>query len=425
VDTLRADHLGLYGYERPTSPNIDRFFGDGAIFERAYSTDANTSPSVISILTGQLPQDHRVRLFYQHVPEATELLPSLLPEVYQTAAFVSNVVLTREALGIAGRFDHYDDFVGEESGVHNVYERRASRTTNAALAWLASERDLGRPLFLWIHYIDPHGPYGPPKEWTRKFSSQYPEPATATPPQPLIPHSSTADGPAWVARYDDEIAYTDAAIERFLDGYARLAPIDRALVILTADHGEAMMEHAIWFTHGYSVYDEAVRVPLLMKGPGVDRGRRAGLVSGIDIVPTVLEAVGVQIPAHLGGFDLRRRDAVPSTRVVFTEATWLKAQWRAAIQATGKWMLRVTPDAPEPTAHIYYDLEKDPRELAGGEWVQPNDASAALLDLVRSDPDPGGIPTEYRKGMRPSAPKVAPGVSDHAMEKLRALGYVE
>ena len=106
VDTLRPDHLGIYGYARATSPNLDRWFADGAIFERAYATEANTPPSVVSILTGLLPQEHRVRLFYQLLPQETRLVSELLPPAYQTAAFVSNIVLTDEALGAAGRFDH-------------------------------------------------------------------------------------------------------------------------------------------------------------------------------------------------------------------------------------------------------------------------------------------------------------------------------
>ena len=115
VDTLRAQQLGIYGYGRATTPRIDRFFADGIIYLRAYSTTASTSPSVISLLTGRLPQEHRVRLLYQLVPEDMRLITDFLPFEYQTAAFISNVVLSGEAMGIANRFDHYDDFVDEES----------------------------------------------------------------------------------------------------------------------------------------------------------------------------------------------------------------------------------------------------------------------------------------------------------------------
>ena len=146
VDTLRPDHLGLYGYERATSPNIDRHFANAAIFERAYATSANTSPSVISILTGQLPHDHGVRKFYQLLSDDVQLVTDLLPDAYQTAAFVSNIVLTDEAMGIARYFDHYDDHVDERESTRKIFERSAQRTTDAALLWIAEHRDPERPL---------------------------------------------------------------------------------------------------------------------------------------------------------------------------------------------------------------------------------------------------------------------------------------
>jgi arylsulfatase len=173
IDTLRADRIGLLGdYARDTSPRIDDLFADGIVYEHSYSTEASTSPSMVSVLSGLLPQDHRVRLFYQLVPEETKILPDLLPENYQTAAFVSNMVLTDEAVGWGDRFDHFDDFVDQREPLRPVWERDADRTTTAVLDWLATHRDPDRPLFLWVHYIDPHGPYAPPTDWGLRFKSE-------------------------------------------------------------------------------------------------------------------------------------------------------------------------------------------------------------------------------------------------------------
>ena len=169
VDTLRPDHLGVYGYARDTTPNLDAFFASGRVYPRAYSTSASTAPSVVSLLTGRLPQEHRVRLLYQLVPDEVELLTDRLPENYQTAAFVSSIVLSEEAIGMADRFDHYDDFVDEQESSREIWERSAARTTEAALAWLRDVRDPDRPVFLWVHYIDPHAPYRPPSEWEKRF----------------------------------------------------------------------------------------------------------------------------------------------------------------------------------------------------------------------------------------------------------------
>ena len=152
IDTLRADHMGIYGYRRPTTPRIDAWFEGGQVFEAAYSTEANTSPSVVSFLTGLLPQSHGVRLLYQKIPPGVITIADLLREAgYQTAAVVSNLVLTAEAIGLDERFDHYDDFVDEEEPRRKIYERRASRTSDAAIAWLSGSRDRGRPSFLWVH----------------------------------------------------------------------------------------------------------------------------------------------------------------------------------------------------------------------------------------------------------------------------------
>jgi len=177
VDTLRADHLGMYGYSRDTSPNIDRWFADSRVYQRAYATEAATAPSVASILTGRLPQHHRVRLFYQLLGREIPALPDILAGAgYQTAAVVSNLVLTDEAMGMASRFDSYDDFVDEPEPSREVWERNARRTSDAAIGWLDDQRDPARPSFLWVHYMDPHGPYQAPEDRSTNFEHDRPLP---------------------------------------------------------------------------------------------------------------------------------------------------------------------------------------------------------------------------------------------------------
>ncbi len=208
VDTLRADHLGIYGYERPTSPAIDRWFEDARIYESAYSTEANTSPSVVSILTGLPPQRHGVRFFFQKLSPEIRILPDYLRDHgYLTAAVVSNMVLTDEALGLADRFDHYDDFVDEASPGWKVYERRASRTTDAALAWLVERQPADHRHLLWVHYIDPHGPYAPPPDAPVDFTHD--EPLRIDLKKLQRGHLVIGvgdDGREYLDRYDEEIA---------------------------------------------------------------------------------------------------------------------------------------------------------------------------------------------------------------------------
>lgn len=424
VDTLRADHVGIDGYARATTPNIDRFFRKGEIFTNSYSAASNTSPSVISILSGEIPQVHGVRLLYQLLSPKVKILPDELPEVYQTAAVVSNIVLTNEALGIANRFDHYDDFVNEREPYRNIYERRASRTTDAALRWLKKDADPKRPLFLWVHYIDPHGPYKTPPDWKKTFHH-----AKARPIDPRrVPRferfPGVTDGNTYVDDYDEEIAYTDAQVGRLLAGYAALRPIDKTLVIFTADHGESMMEHERWFTHGYEVYQEIDRVPLLLRGPGVEPGRCKLPVQGIDIAPTVLRFAGARIPSTISQVDLRSRRGLGPNRMLFLEATQGTFQWRGVVRNGKKWTLAVRGDRRIVAARMY-NLRTDPHELRPFRYQEDGAAARDLVRLVKTDPDPAGIPPKFRKGMMLNAPKVAPRVPKTMLSKLRALGYVE
>ncbi len=424
VDTLRADHLSPYGYGRDTTPNLARRFRDGSVYLRAYSTESSTSPSVVSMLTGRLPQDHRVRMLYQLMPDEIDLVTNHLPREYQKAAFVSNIVLTDEALGIAHRFDHYDDLVDEREPRRQIYERNARRTSDAVLAWLDQGYDPRRPLFLWVHYIDPHGPYQPPSDSTFSFQSEQPAPINNLKVPNYTRVDGISDGNFYVDRYDEEIAYADAQIERVLAAYAQRRPFEDTLVVFTADHGESMMEHSKWFTHSYHVHDELVRVPLLLTGPGVPRARPDALASCIDVAPTILRFLGVEVPPTMPGFDLRRPAAIPAERIVYSEAGQLKHQWRTAIRGDDKWVVLVEGGTRKPVHGYYHDLAADPGELVPRPWrIKP--PPVELLKLVQDDPDPGGIPLDAKAGIQIDAPKVdGRNVSPQAMAHLRALGYV-
>ncbi len=425
VDTLRADRVGLLGSKRPTTPFLDGFFAEGRIYERAYATSASTSPSVVSFLSGLLPQEHGVRLFFQLLPEELKLVSDLLPPAYERAAFVSNMVLTDEATGLAARFDHYDDLVDQvesTAGERNVYERDASRTTDAALAWLAGRREPGRPLFLWVHYIDPHGPYRVPDEASVRFSHREPVPIDPERVPEYQREAGVRDGAYYVDRYDEEVAWTDAQIRRLVEGYADRADVDRALVIFTADHGESMMEHRGWFTHGYQVWEEIMRVPLLLRGPGVERGRSAVPALGTDVAPTLLHAAGVPIPRDMEDVDLRSGRGAAADRMLALEATNALGQWRAGVRGGRKAVIRIRADASRERSYVL-DLESDPLELSPRAASSDDPLVAELDRLIAADPDPAGVPADARAGMKLSAPKVARDVDVDTLRRLEALGY--
>ena len=440
IDTLRADHMGIYGYSRPTTPHIDSWFEEGQIYDAAYSTEASTPPSVVSFLTGMLPQEHGVRLFYQKIPPDVVTVADLLCSAgYQTAAVVSNIVLTAEAIGLDTRFDHYDDFVDETEPYREMYERRASRTTDAALVWLSSWRDPSRPNFLWVHYIDPHGPYHPPPDRPTDFTNAQPIPIDIERVPEYEREPGVNDGAEYIDLYDEEIAYMDREVGRLLDAYEQLGLAENSLVLFTADHGESMMEHELWFTHGYHVYEEILRVPLLVRGLGVQPGRIPHPVSLADVAPTLLQAAGLQLPPGLYG---QRLSETGPQREIFAEAG-SSPQWRSMWRGKEKWMVQVNrsnhlldkamsslPGLEKlvrrvEVEHRYYDLDEDPKELRPRPWPA-SDQARSLVKLVHSDPDPAGIPSPTRvsRGHKLEAPKVPSGLDKRTLERLRSLGYV-
>ena len=422
VDTLRPDHLSLYGYHRPTTPALDSFFSRAEIYERAYSAEANTSPSVITMLSGLYPSRHHLRLLYQRIdPEVHLLSDHLSAAGFQTAAVVSNLVLTAEAIGLSTRFEHYDDFVDEREQRRSVHERRASRTTDAAVRWLLNERDPGRPHFLWVHYNDPHGPYTPPSSETPlDFQHGSSAPFDAEKVLPYQRLEGVEDGNEYVDRYDEEIAYTDREIGRLLRVYRKYGLDEDAVVIFTADHGETMLEHELWFNHGFHVWESIMRVPLAIRRPERGAGRLATPVSLVDLMPTVLSEVGLSVPSGLDGKPMAER--TPQDALSFEASGWGPQQHRAMLVDHRKWFYTIDLEGRR-RARWYLDVGSDPLELTPKPWVE--DPRTTQLDAWwREDPDPAGRPRELLEGMRLRVPKVAPGRTEEQLEALRTLGYV-
>lgn len=404
VDTLRSDHLSLYGYGRRTTPHVDQFFADAAIFERSYSAAGYTPPSVVSILSGTMPSAHQVRSYGRHVGDAIRLLPELLPDAYQSAAFVSSTAMTNQSLGLGGRFDHFDDQLQERlSGP--AFQRVARPTTDAVLQWLRTGRDPKRPTFLFVHYIDPHSPYRPPQGWRRRFEG-------TEPPRPRLVDSIVEVGESYAAQnineYDEEIVYLDIEIGHLLMGLRGVLDLDDMLIILTADHGETMRDGPVWFAH-IGVYEPVLRVPLLVRGPGIAPGRRPGPVSGIDIAPTVLAFAGVERPRDLPGLDLSTRDP-DSERMIFSEGT---GGTRAVIHGMQKWTLHITPQKEITELHRF-DLAVDPAAIHPLAWADPPGEAARLLLAAARQEVKGGAGDEG---------KIEPHLDPAQREQLRQLGY--
>jgi arylsulfatase len=438
IDTLRADHLGCYGYPRPTSPRIDRLAAEGIVFDRAFTSLPRTTQSIASIMTGRYPKGHGARGLFSALPAANLTLAEILKEQgYATGAVVSNLFL-RPGKGFEQGFDRY----------HNPPSRwdgdSAAEVTAAALTWL-EEVPAGRPFFLWVHYLDPHWTYEPSAPYDRAFDPGFDQPFTLfedlrsgrlTKGQIIF---GTVLGRREiehvVSLYDGGIAHTDAFVGLLLDHVARRAGGSPLLRVLTADHGESLGEHGYHFAHGEYLYQPELRVPLLVSLPGriAAGARAAALVQNVDIAPTILALLGIE---RLQGGDGRpilqgagghgAAAPYPGREVAFAESDFQlihaenrryhipgpDGRWSAAFDARHK-LIQI----PRPRGPLleFYDLEEDPGETRNLEGTGRHaEARARLMrELLRF--------ADYEAG--PGGEGPAP-LDEEDRERLKSLGYI-
>jgi len=336
VDTLRADALGCYGYERPTSPNIDRLAESGALFLQARAQSPWTLPSVATILTGLYPRQHgavRVgRDFYPLASAARTLAEILRDEGFTTGAFV-NTQFGYAPFQIGQGFDTYS----VEKGARNSGIRDASATAALAASWI--DEHANEDFLLLVHFFDPHLKYEAPEEYRRRFvrdpsyNGEYTEAWGDEEELDAVLEGDIRPGRADRNHlrdlYDAEVAYTDAAVGVILHQLGDSGIRNETLVVFTADHGEEFWEHG-GFEHGHAFYDEVIRVPLIISRPGrLPAGATAeASVGHIDVFPTVLEAVGATVPGNLPGRSLLRPDdSALDERILISEAPL----WGAAL----------------------------------------------------------------------------------------------
>jgi arylsulfatase A-like enzyme len=355
VDTLRADHTGVYGYSRNTTPELDAFAKDAVVFEAAVAHASWTKPSVASILTSRLPGQHRaVQLRDALDPSQLTVAARLDARGFATGAAVANSVI----YGAESAFDPgFDVF----AGLHGDDDTRsklvgADVVVDEALTFLRSRR--GLPTFLYVHTMDPHVPYAPPAPFDRMFE---PHPLPGHPARdPRTDYKEPLDRERMVAQYDGDIAFGDLEFGRFLRELRALGLYEDALVVFLADHGEEFLDHGGWL-HGRTLFDELVRIPLVVKFPG-RRGagtRVARQVQGVDVLPTVLEAVGAPLPGDLAGRPLQRAlEAGDPSRPALAEISHRGFVAHGVRTEDEKYIRRFSPDDDE----LLFDLRKDPRE---------------------------------------------------------------
>jgi arylsulfatase A-like enzyme/Flp pilus assembly protein TadD len=381
IDTLRADRLPAYGYEKVRTPNIDALAAQGVLFERAYAHAPQTLPAHASLLSGQLPFEHGVRdnVGFTLKPGHWSLQSALRSRGWATAAFVSAYVL-RAQTGLGEGFDTYDSELSAESGELSIgqVQRSGEATVAAADAWLA-RRDPQTPFFLFLHIYEPHKPYAPP------------------------PRFAAYDA------YDGEVAYADEIVGRFFDRLRALGLYDRATIVLLSDHGEGLGDHGEQ-EHGLFLYQETTRIPLIVKRPGGAARRVSAPVQQIDVAPTILDLVGAPNRPEARGRSLKLlldgTGTVPETGI-YAEALYSRYHfgWSELYSLTDARYRLIRAPRDE-----LFDLERDPREAASVavERPQVRQAMRAALDTL----------------IKTSTIEPAAAVSEEDKQRLAALGYI-
>ena len=409
VDTLRADALGSFGDSAGATPALDALAARGVRFANAVASSPWTGPSVASIVTGLYPDQLGMRELHDPLPAAADNLASLLGGAgYRTAAVVSNAICGPDY----GHDRGYEQFQYEPYKRADADGRRfphftADRVTDRALE-LWNARDAHRPLFLHVHYTDPHEPYLAPEEYARPRGVR-PEPSHL---DYVLERGYLKADPApefvdWMRRaYRAEVAFLDAQLGRLLEAVG-----EEAIVLVVSDHGEEFAEHG-GFLHGHMLYEELLHVPMLLAGPGVPEGIVAeSLVSHVDVLPTLLGLVGVSPPGSTAGENLAPAWAggLPKRRVLSFLLT--DGRRRVAVRR-GAWKYVRFPGEREP---ILYNVELDAeesrnfltaRERVGDglrDFLERRDAALTVIE--------GGEATASGEASR--------------VEALRAIGYVE
>ena len=293
VDTLRADHLGMYGYERPTSPHLDALAAQSLVFEDCVCEVPLTSPSFGSMLSSRFPRSTATPRNGLPMPVSVPLVTERFQAAgYQTICIQSNWTLKRDLSGLDRGFEQYDDGMNTKRWGVLKSERYADEVTRRAIAALG-KRDAARPLFCWLHYSDPHAPY--------RFHDRF---------HPWgVPLRKLDEVAQTRARYDSEVAYTDHQIQQVLE----ILPKENAFILFVADHGESLHEHD-YVGHGRRVYQPGVRIPLFVHGPGIEPGRTVRPARAGDIGPTLLALAGLEPLPGMDGIDLLNGEA-PGHRV--------------------------------------------------------------------------------------------------------------
>lgn len=416
VDTLRADHLGCYGYEKDISPNIDRLARENVLFSRAQANAPWTRPSIATLFTGLHPLVHGVNTKMDTLPEeVTTLAETLAASGYRTGAVVGNANVV-EPLGFAQGFEFFEFLINVAPGRQLA---SAADVHATALDWLTEDSE--RPFFLYLHTIDPHAPYFPPPQvadvlapgldvervGSIRFLDQIKR-------DPALLEKHLGD---IVALYDAEIAYLDGEFGKFRAELENRGQYSNTLLVLLSDHGEEFFDHGDWL-HGKTLYGEMLNTPLILKMPDGEAGQRVvrHLVRHTDILPTILDRLGLSSHGVSQGRSLLPLLADAPTPQKDRAVAFLDLNSTATSVIDGHWKLIQARDEHGEFFPELYDLTRDP--------VEKNNLAGRHLLRAR-------YMSSVRRRIESQTTRLDPGVADDShlenpdiRENLEALGYL-
>lgn len=409
IDTLRRDHVSLHGYRRRTTPSLALFATTAAVFDDAISTSSWTLPSHASMFTSSYPSRHGAVSYQTSANPDMPSLPAILREQgFYTAGFVSHIYLSSR-YGMDRGFDRHQLFD----------ESRAEQIIDEAIGFLQARGD--RDYFLFVHLYDPHWHYDPPAPFDRQFDPDYSgdingiwwdfkEQTRQTLSDEDLSHIE--------ALYDGEIAYTDRHVGRLFREMKRLRLFDKSLIVVTSDHGEEFLDHEGW-EHQKTLYEEQLRIPMMVKLAEQDRGSRIEVpVSLIDVAPTILETLSIPRPASFQGESLRSvvlNQSRPGPRELWAETEHtLDGSHLVSLRrgATGRKIIFY--DRQGELFPTFYDLGTDPGELAAVDVG--HEETLAAVERLRLF-----LAEMNEPGVEPSPVEL----SDEELERLRSLGYIQ
>ena len=383
IDTIRPDRISCYSPKYLKTPHVDALAAKGVLFERAIAHNPLTLPSHVNIFLGTTPLHHAVHENLKSIlaEDFLTLTEHLKEKGYSTGAFIGAFTLDSR-FGLSQGFDVYDESYPSKapSGLTSYQERNAGQVIQSALSWLEKQNS---PWFSFIHLWDPHAPYSPPEPFNEKFKND---------------------------PYSGEVAYVDSELGKLFDYLKRNELMEKTLIVLTGDHGEALGDHGET-THGYFAYNSTLWIPLIIAGPRIKTTQVDEYVSHIDIFPTVCDILGIEKPSFLQGISLLplMEGKKIGKRAIYFESlfAYYNRGWaplRGFVEDKKKFI-----DSPLPE---FYDLENDFNEQSN--LIQNKDLGSQKKTLG-----------ELMKRLSyPSKSQTPRKVDSETLKKLRSLGYI-